>query len=277
MLLPRVLTAFLLQGLLVSTLFVFGHLRWFEPLLWCVFLLLMWEWGNVVGLKHKLLQATNTLVLAALGVMLYFSMQGDNTLWWLLLTATLTWFLYVPWLLNYPRIGAWQFMGVRLALGALIIVSALYGFFIIVRVGFPHGSWMIFAVTMVVAALDVGSYFSGKWWGKTPMASKISPNKTIGGLIGGVVTALCMALLFAWGWWHYTGQAKEALYFMLAMTVTLPFGIGGDLLISLFKRYMKIKDTSNILPGHGGMLDRLDGVVAALPPYVLVLLMTGLA
>ena len=276
MLLHRVLTALFLEGLLLTLLFAFTHLRWFEIVLSCVFLLMMWEWNNIAGIKNYVARVAYTCTVFAIAAVLCFPVAKPQFFWVFPSLSLLAWLYYLGWFFSYPKMISWKFMPVRLVVGVLGLAFPMYCFCIITNSGLPHGSWLIFAPIMVVAAMDVGSYFSGQWWGATPLAAHISPKKTIGGLIGGTITSLCVALVFAWGWVHYTENLAEAVYLFLALLVTLPFAVGGDLLISMFKRYSGIKDTGNILPGHGGMLDRLDGVIAALPPYVLVLLTSGL-
>lgn len=276
MLVSRVLTALVLQGMLLCTLFAFDHLWWFIALLSVVFGLLAWEWSGLVGIRHTPARIFYALAVYALGVALCTSVIGLGVIWWLLLPSVLCWYWYVGWFMNYPAAGPYRHMKVRAALGALILPSAMYGLCTLTTVGVPQGSWLVFAVAMAVSSLDVGSYFGGKWWGKTPMASHISPNKTIGGVISGVITCVVITALFGWGWWHYTGHSEQAIWLMLALLGTMPFSIGGDLLVSMLKREAKVKDSGGILPGHGGMLDRLDGVVAAVPPGALLLLWTGL-
>jgi phosphatidate cytidylyltransferase len=276
MLLHRILTAICLQTLLVTTLFAFDHLHWFDLMVLCAFTLMMWEWNSIAGPKGQLMRIVHTIALVGITAGLYFSMTARQLAWPLLLFSTLLWFLYVPWMVRYPKKGWFKFLAVRMMLGLPMLVFALYSLYIISATTLPYSAWLIFAIAMVVAAVDVGSYFAGRLLGNAALAPHISPKKTVGGLIGGLTLGTFIILCFGWGWAHYTDDYTGASHLMLALLFSMPFAVGGDLIISMLKRHSEVKDTGSILPGHGGMLDRLDGVLAAAPPYALALMVAGL-
>ncbi len=125
----------------------------------------------------------------------------------------------------------------------------------------------LYPIAMIIAT-DIGAYFAGKMIGGVKLAPRISPNKTWAGLLGGMVASMLVAaLLRDFVAWPYPLIAALALG--SAITVLAQ---AGDLLESWLKRIHNVKDSSNILPGHGGLLDRMDGYVFALPIYLILLL-----
>ncbi len=136
----------------------------------------------------------------------------------------------------------------------------------------PEGPWLILLLLLIVWAADTGAYFAGKAFGKRKLAQHISPGKTQAGLLGGLVAAPLIALLAA-RWMPMETIAPVAL--ILLSLVTALVSVGGDLVISMHKRTSGFKDSGNLLPGHGGILDRVDSLLAAAPFFALGLLVSG--
>jgi phosphatidate cytidylyltransferase len=143
------------------------------------------------------------------------------------------------------------------------ILSAIYvgiGFYFFIETR-DAGIVYIFYSLFMIWATDSGAYFIGKATGKTKLWPEISPNKTVEGSIGGVVSALIVAVLFA-----IFSEINATIFTLMAITVVLSiFGQIGDLVQSAFKRHFNVKDSGNILPGHGGILDRFDSLLFVLP------------
>lgn len=135
----------------------------------------------------------------------------------------------------------------------------------------PHGHrWLLLALFLVWAA-DTGAYFAGrafggKLFGGRRLAPRISPNKTIEGLLGGVLLAVLVAIV---GALLIGAQSAQLPAIILVAIVTVLFSVVGDLFESLLKRHVGAKDSSQLIPGHGGVLDRIDSVLAALPVFAL--------
>ena len=133
----------------------------------------------------------------------------------------------------------------------------------------PSGQWWILGLLLIVWAADTGGYFSGQRFGGRKLSPNISPSKTWSGFWGGLVLALavivgyCLALPFV---------QVGVFPILVVATVAMLASVGGDLFISLQKRTMGLKDTGTLLPGHGGLLDRFDSLVAAAPFFALGLL-----
>ncbi len=171
------------------------------------------------------------------------------------------------------------------ALGSVYIVVCMMAF-VYLRNHQEDGSGLALALMLCVWASDIGAFFSGKTFGGPKMAPAISPNKTWAGLIGGIVASAFALLLFA----LYAGpwltnilerdmDILEGAEFMIVLAVGASVTISGqigDLLISKQKRSVGVKDTGHLIPGHGGLLDRIDSLLLAAPVFLVTLKVLGL-
>jgi phosphatidate cytidylyltransferase len=135
----------------------------------------------------------------------------------------------------------------------------------------PDGSnWMLWMV-LLVAFADIGAYFTGRRFGRRKLAPEVSPGKTWEGFWGGVLTSslVCGAILVAMG--RFNGGWIFIMILLVALSVL------GDLFESVLKRLRGVKDSGRALPGHGGVLDRIDSAVAVLPYFALILIYAGLS
>src|SRR5690625_4167065 len=223
-----------------------------------------------VAIAAVLLLPTPWLVAAAMMVFL-------GGLWeWLRLAglddgvaAVVGWLLVAMWLRN-PALGSsnsarWR--TVKLGVGTLVVVPAWCALALI-HAGENGNRWLLVALFIVWAA-DTGAYFTGKrfgdkWFKGHRLAPSISPNKTIEGLLGGMLLAVLVGIV---GGWLAGAAAGELPLVALVALVAAIFSVIGDLFESMIKRHAGVKDSGNLIPGHGGLLDRIDGVVAALPVF----------
>jgi phosphatidate cytidylyltransferase len=132
----------------------------------------------------------------------------------------------------------------------------------------PHGPWLVLWTMLMVWGSDIGGYFIGRAWGKHKLAPAVSPGKTVEGLFGGVGAALLLSLLMV----AAAGLPIAALLCIVVITLLgVAAAVFGDLFESLIKRVAGVKDSGNLLPGHGGVLDRIDAVLAAAPVAAVLL------
>lgn len=192
--------------------------------------------------------------------------------------ATLGWCLLLLWLANidWGRAHADRFQPSKLIIGGLILLPA---FAAISWLQFSN-PWLVLAIILVIAAADIGAYFTGRRFGGPKLAHRISPGKTWSGAFGGITLAALVCMLAIWqlpdspvaeapiGAWMLT-------LFAIAGALLAILSIGGDLTISLMKRHRGMKDTSSLLPGHGGLLDRFDSLAAATPAFALIIWWSG--
>lgn len=134
------------------------------------------------------------------------------------------------------------------------------------------GPQQLLYVMVLVWLADTGGYFAGKRWGKTPLAKTISPNKTWQGVAGAFFLGSIWSLL---GFYLDFSGSLSLISWLLLSAVALSISIVGDLFESLFKRCYQVKDSGNLLPGHGGMLDRIDSLIAAVPVFAAGLYLLG--
>jgi len=134
------------------------------------------------------------------------------------------------------------------------------------------GNWLIMAVMVLVWGADIGAYFSGRAFGKRKLAPAVSPGKSWEGVYGGLALTLAITVVVGVvrGW-----TVKEMLLSLVGAAVVVFISVVGDLTESMFKRQAGIKDSSNLLPGHGGVLDRIDSLTAAIPIFAVLLWMAA--
>ena len=272
MLRQRVLTALLLLPLVMAAIFAVPA-TWFLILLAIVLLGGSREYIHLAGVSR---QANGYLLVALQAVIL-------AVLFW----YRREWAPGIAWYLSLCCV-AWLLMFIRLALyhpdtqpdGRYRAVSMVTSFLSVTTCWFalswlrvqPQGSWLILLLLLIVWAADTGAYFSGKAFGKRKLAPHISPRKTTAGLLGGLISAPLIALLAT----HLMPiEPIEADRLVVLGLVTALVSVGGDLMISMHKRTSGFKDSGSLLPGHGGILDRVDSLLAAAPFFALGLLVSG--
>ena len=272
----RVLAALIMAPLAIGG--VLLPTAWLMLIAAAVFLVALWEWLKLADVEDLL--ARNILLACNLAVMVALvwgsrSADGSTTLALLQLVALLGvawWLLAMLWLLHFDFASDHDTHArvFKLGAGTLAVVPAWCAMGVI-HATYPNGhQWLLLALFLVWAA-DTGAYFAGrtfggKLFGGRKLAPRISPNKTIEGLLGGVVLAVAVAVIGA----KLIGTDNGALLGVIAVAiVTVLFSVVGDLFESLLKRHINVKDSSNLIPGHGGVLDRVDSVLAALPVFAL--------
>ncbi|HEU0289497.1 MAG TPA: phosphatidate cytidylyltransferase [Burkholderiales bacterium] len=272
MLITRFATAIVLLAVWVSALLFLPNV-WWTALLLPVLLVAGWEWGGLTGLARGgrwmfagfvLASATFVWLLVARSepavgrltapeVLIY----GVGSTFWL--------FIALAWLAR-----RWP-MRSPLALGAVGWIVLVPAWLAIARLQENPGQ--LLAMLAIIWLADTAAYLSGRAWGKHRMAPSISPGKTWEGAAGAVAAVAVYYFIMSravpeWGWWHGFGGAA------LFAGVTV-MSVVGDLFESGVKRQAGVKDSGTLLPGHGGVLDRIDSMTAALPAAALLLPYAG--
>lgn len=249
----RVVTALILMGMLVAALWAGGG--WFVAFVTILGILALGEfYGTVRTAGYQPIALIGFLTLIAMMIAGFrygpFGIVGWYTVG---LVAVLVWYAVVvrrnPLANASLTILGFAWIGVLLAFVATLAATAAF-------------RQLTLAIVLVVAALDVGSYFAGRSFGRTKMSPILSPKKTYEGLLGGVVLAVAMAVGISFIDWFAPLDLRGGL-FLAGVAVALgPFG---DLAVSMLKRQIGVKDMGSILPGHGGILDRIDALLFIVP------------
>lgn len=272
MLLQRVLTALLLAPLAIL-LILLAPPPLFAGAIAAAFLAALWEWTRLSGLRSRVLRAILLALAAAVFTLLW--LQRGSWLWPLLTGAGAAWWVVaILWLRRFA-FGASptsENRSLKLLAGAFVIVPA-WTAAIYLHEGQPYGPWWTLLAVAIVWAADIGAYFSGRYFGRRKLAPRISPGKTWAGVYGALAAGALVAL--AGGWLlHLRGLSLAGLA-VLAL-VSVASSIVGDLFESLMKRHAEVKDSGTLFPGHGGLLDRLDSIFAALPVFAIGKWLLGL-
>ncbi|MBD8900114.1 phosphatidate cytidylyltransferase [Rhodanobacter sp. DHG33] len=271
MLRQRVFTALLLAPLAIAIILLLPT-AWFALVIAVVFLGALEEWTHLAGVQKPAMRMAWLVLAAVLFTLLWLLRDGASTL---LLGLGVAWWLVACLWLRHFAFGAAptpENRALKLAAGAFVVFPAWMAS-LVLHGRESHGHWWVLLALVIVWAADIGAYFSGRSFGKRKLAPQISPGKTWAGAYGAMVAGVLVAL--AGGWLlDVRGMALFGLGVLATLTVAI--SIVGDLLESLMKRHAGIKDSGSIFPGHGGLLDRLDSVFAALPVFALGLRLLGL-
>lgn len=276
MLKQRVITAIIITVAFISALLFLSPYS-FSLVMAVVVAYAAWEWSDLSSLSNKairLLYALSVVALLALsgyalGLSIPISRPGPLNLdasKSLMAWLVPWWAIALLWVQGYPSSAViWGSCWIRGVLGYLVLVPAWLALVILIHAA--QGEWLIFVVVLIVALADIGAYFSGRKFGKHKLAPNVSPKKTWEGLLGGVATNILLVIVLGV---FLKLDSDQWLMLMGLVMITVLASVLGDLLESMIKRHRGIKDSGNILPGHGGILDRLDSLTAALPVFTLV-------
>ena len=263
----RILTASILAAALLVSLFLVPPI----VTVWvfaAILTLAAWEWAGFGSLRHA---GARLVYVAALVALLWLSWIWTRTpahLRLFLGVASVWWVFALCWLALAP--GRHQSF-LTLLCGVPVLVPA---FIALARIqiaprGFARGPEMVLWMLLLVFAADIGAYFAGRRFGLHKLAPRVSPGKTWEGAMGGLAA---VALVAGIGCVHFGLPLVVGVAFGCSVGI---FSVIGDLTESMFKRAAGLKDSGTVLPGHGGILDRLDSVTAAAPLYALGLFGSG--
>ena len=271
----RIVTALVLVGILVTAV-VFLPLPGLALLFGMVVTISAWEWARLAGYADRSLRGVYVMgvVLVMLGLYWYCQLGGTPNLdriQPLFGLAGLWWAIALLWIKGYPGSAVlWSTPAMLSLMGLLVLIPAwLAAVFLLT---YEYGKLMLLAMVILVAGADIGAYFTGRQFGRRKLAPLVSPGKSWEGVVGGLLAVVILAVA--------AHQALELDRLSLAGAVAIAVAgalssVVGDLLESMVKRQRGVKDSGTILPGHGGFLDRIDGITAAAPVVSLGLILAG--
>lgn len=253
----RIKTAVILVIIVGVALFASDTPWLFVPLLAVGVTIAAHEWTKLMPAQRKPMYFVLLVLLLTMISLLFPKVW---LIWWLM--SVVIWLMALVWVWQYPTRTQWY--GRRLmTMGVIILTAAITAMFYL----WQQSPWWLMYVFILVWCADSGAYFVGRKFGKTKMAPNVSPNKTMQGLYGGLTVGMGVALFISMYWLKYTGSVL--LVFMLLSAMTIMASVLGDLFESMLKRRAGIKDSGTVLPGHGGVLDRIDSLLSATPIFAL--------
>jgi len=256
MLKQRIITALVLVAIVMMALFAPKPLYW-RGLISLVVILGFYEWLKFCSINNTL---SKVLSYIAFSVCFYLLQLGYAPMSWVVLVACSLWLLLLIFTLT-DVLNVLHQTWLKLPIGIIVLSTA--GWLIIEFKELENGALWLLCFLVAVWAADIGAYFFGKRFGKTKLAPKVSPGKTVEGLLGGVALVL---LIFTPVLFYYF-DTNAAILLLTTVVVTTLVSVGGDLFESKLKRHVDLKDSSQILPGHGGILDRIDSLLSGAPVF----------
>jgi phosphatidate cytidylyltransferase len=270
------ITASVLASLIALAVFKLP-MEYFSLVIGLITLLAAWEWSNLAGVTSlfKRVLFLLLLILPMLGIQFWTQIlelvaqavdwpdvrDYSGILEWLVIPPVLFWILVMILIRNTPAgvLNLQLKTRYKVLIGWFILLSA---WMFLSRLRSFYGTEMTMYFLVLIWVADISAYFAGKKWGATKLAPEISPGKTVAGMYGALISGLvCGAVLSL----IYGFQLMIAADFVLLSVLTVLISIYGDLFFSVVKRQCGVKDSGTLLPGHGGILDRVDSLIAAVP------------
>lgn len=254
MLAQRIVTAIGLVALLAIVLLVLPPVYAVTALA-AMILAGAWEWAALAGLESRLVRVAYVGACAVVMAVLWLASIGPGKFESVLTVVMLGWIPLFGWIVLAPDLklralaavaGLWALAPAWLAVARLYMQA-------------EHGRELVVFVLVLAWAADIGAYFAGRRFGRLRLAPFVSPNKTWEGVLGGLVAGLLVAVAgMAWF------ALPRSAFLSLCIAAVL-VSVVGDLLESMFKRQRGLKDSGSLLPGHGGVLDRIDSLTSSVP------------
>jgi len=283
----RIITALILAPATIASIF-YLPLPYFSALMLVIMGIGAWEWGPLMGFSNKRRRlAFVTVTTVLIGALWYCfpllemwlsSSNLQDSIIYILWLAVAWWVLSATLTFLYPRYSKFwsSHRSVRGVFGWLTLVPTWLAFIVLrsseYQTDVYQGAQLIMFLFLMVWSADIGAYFVGKAFGKHKLLPNVSPGKTMEGFLGGVAMA-CILVTVAGLSMNFTA---EQFYLILPITILITtVSVLGDLNESMFKRQAGIKDSGSILPGHGGILDRIDSLTATAPIYALCYALIG--
>lgn len=258
MLVQRIITAFFLIIFVLLGIFYLPE-KWFAVIAGLIVFAGVFEYASMCQQKK-----TNIAFFVLSLLALFFLLELTFPI--IVLSCGVVWWFLVPYFLVYYSKNEKNILSpifVRWLVGALVFIPCLVG---MIELKKMFGPGYLLYVLIAVWAADIGAYFSGRFFGKHKLAEHISPNKTTEGVVGGVIFSLAASLI---GGYVLKLHGMQWLLVMTLIIVTCLWSVIGDLFESMLKREANIKDSGQLLPGHGGIYDRIDSLTAAIPIFTL--------
>ncbi len=260
MLKARIITGLILASLVLAGLF-WLNTAGVAALLAVVIAIGAFEWAGLCAVQGARRVLYVLFILGLCGLSVFLPVRA-------VLIPGVVWWVYAMWDLVVRadgRTGLWRHPGTELLIGVLVLVPA-WRACVALKAWNPARPEWLFMLLFLVWAADTVAYFVGRAFGRRRLAPKVSPGKTIEGAAGGLAGAALLVFAWTMAAGYSGGMAVRTAAFAALVAA---FSVAGDLVESKGKRLRGVKDSGRLLPGHGGMLDRIDALTAAAPVFVL--------
>jgi phosphatidate cytidylyltransferase len=264
MLKQRIPTAVIL-GSIVIAIITTGSQLLFSILMGLFVLVGAWEWAGLSGAENQLYRSGYAVLTVGLAFLMFFITDISyshgiyiiGTLWWCLASVMVVLYQY-----GKPAIPKYNFL--KYLFGFFVLIPSTLG--LVYLFGSNRGPLLVMLLFVLIWVIDSSAFLIGRCWGKKKLAYRVSPGKSWEGFIASLLAAGFMALVYTeYGLIAVTNTTCLVILFIM----TAGFSVIGDLFESMYKRNVNLKDSSQLLPGHGGVLDRIDSLTAAVPVYAL--------
>jgi len=264
MLKQRIITAAILIPLVVWSIF-YASEQGFTSGLAVVLFIATLEWNNFVNYNNKASGYIFSVVLIL--AFLYMEHLAElQFIQYAIYLSLVWWLISIPLLFNFPFKSSHllQQKPTKIIIGFVMILSTFLALNLL-RNSQEYGSVYVMYLFIIIWIADSGAYFAGRKWGKHKLIPNVSPGKSWEGVVGGVIASLVAAFVALD---ILNIDSSQSVMFILVTLVTVIYSVVGDLSESMFKRMASIKDSGKILPGHGGILDRIDSLTSGLPVFL---------
>jgi len=272
LLLSRVITALFLLPLAISGI-LFLPTNYFALIVAVIFIIGAHEWTKIALISpiyNLIFIISFTLLMLLLWTT---SIAISSQLHWIIFFAVVFWLVSIYFIINFPRHKTlWSNnLILKFLVGYMVLLPSWYALVLLKdldKVYFFNtqvtGSELVLIMMVMIWVADTGAYFSGKKWGKTKLIPNVSPGKTRQGAYGAILSNCLISVVFVFS---ISQDILSSIYMAAFAAIIVMISIVGDLFESMYKRNSNIKDSGKILPGHGGVLDRIDSLTSVAPIF----------
>ena len=265
----RLLTAFLMGPIILWGIFSLPEF-WFSFAAVILVTVGAWEWAAFIGLTKSLERALFVIFNVVLYIVVLY-LQNSSLNYTVIYSSAAWWLISIPLLLIFPfKDNNFLRLNFTKGLVGVVLLLATLVSMVSIRSNPNYGPEFVLYIILMIWFADSGAYFAGRRFGKNKLIPKVSPGKTWEGVIGALVVTITSSIVAID---ILNIPSSDSVFFVLITFISVVYSIVGDLSESMFKRMSDIKDSGHILPGHGGILDRIDSLMSALPIFFIGLLL----